>query len=161
MLPADSLLASQCWQELSPDPWQALSQTAGCMQAYAAQGEEPCPCTAEEPVLVSNFRRKKTEYRVLCKKWNSLKYSSVLRVHHSGLLLCNVPQSHDGISMDFHGKRSSCSAVDRQDLCDWFKARRMASITQNLQEQAYFLGVSFSNSLCKEVQDGLMRNMRN
>lgn len=131
------------------------------MQAYAAQGEEPCPCTAEEPVLVSNFRRKKTEYRVLCKKWNSLKYSSVLRVHHFGLLLCNVPQSHDGISMDFHGKRSSCSAVDRQDLCDWFKARRMASITQNLQEQADFLGVSFSNSLCKEVLDGLMRNMRN
>ncbi len=96
-----------------------------------------------------------------CKNGNILEYSLVLRVHHSGLLLCNVPQGHDGISMDSNWQRCSCSAMNGQDLCDRLQASRMASITQNLQEQDDILGLTFSNSLCKEVLDGLLGEMRN
>ena len=58
LLPADSPLPSQCWQELSPNPLEALSQTAQCMQAYEALGEEPCPCRAEEPNPGPNLQEK-------------------------------------------------------------------------------------------------------
>lgn len=85
----------------------------------------------------------------------------MLRTHHSGLLLCNVPQCHDGISMDSNGQRCSSSAMDGQDLCDRLKASRMTSVTQNLQEQDNVLGLIFSNSLCKEVLDGLLGKLRN
>lgn len=91
----------------------------------------------------------------------SLKCSLVLRVHHSRLLLCNVPQGHDGISMDSHGQRCSCSAMYGQDLCYRLKASRMASVTQNLQVQDDVLGLILSDSLCKELLDGLWEEMRN
>lgn len=48
-----------------------------------------------------------------------------------------------------------------QDLCDQLNAGRMASVTQNLQEQADVLGLTFSNSLCKKIPDGLLVEMRN
>ncbi len=85
----------------------------------------------------------------MSKTWNGLKYSLVLRIHHSGLLLCNVPQGHDGISVDSNGQRCTCSAMNRQDLCYWLEASRMASVTQNLQEQGDILGLISSNSFCK------------
>lgn len=43
-----------------------------------------------------------------------------------------------------------------QDLCDRFKAIRMASVTQNLKEQDDVLSLIFSDSLCKEGLDGLL-----
>lgn len=80
-------------------------------------------------------------------------------MYQSGLLLCNVPQSHNGISMDSHGQRCSCSAVYRQDLCDGLDTVRVAGITQNLQEQADVLDLTFGNSLCEKILDGLWAEM--
>lgn len=102
------------------------------------------------------YKRRQTQYGVMCNNYKNLEFSLVLRIHHSGLLLCHVPQGHDGISMDSHGQRCSCSAMYRQDLCDRLKASRMASVSQNLQEQDDFLGLIFSDSLCKKVLDGLL-----
>lgn len=85
----------------------------------------------------------------------------MLRIYHSGLLLCNVPQGHDGISMDSHGQRCSCSAMYGQDLRDRLNTGRMTSITQNLQVQNDVLGHTFNNSLCQKVLDGLLVEMRN
>lgn len=82
-------------------------------------------------------------------------------VHQSGLLLCNVPQGQDGISMDSCGQRCSCSAMYGQYPYDWLKAAGMASITQNLQEQDDVLGLIFSKSFCKEILDGLWEEVRN
>lgn len=47
-----------------------------------------------------------------------------------------------------------------QELCDWLNAIRMASVTQNLHEQNDFLGFTSSNSLCKEVMDGLLGGVK-
>lgn len=80
-------------------------------------------------------------------------------MYQSGLLLCNVPQGHNGISMDSHGERGSCSAVYRQDLCDGLDTVRVAGITQNLQEQADVLEISFCNSLCEKILNGLWVQM--
>lgn len=85
----------------------------------------------------------------------------MLRIYHSGLLLCNVPQGHDGISMDSHGQRCSRSAMYGQDLCDRLYTGRVTSITQNLQVQNDVLGHTFNNSLCQKVLDGLLVEMRN
>lgn len=98
---------------------------------------------------------------IICKSDHGFKYSMVLKIYHSGLLLCNVTQGQDGISMDSHGQRCSCSTMYGQDLCDRLNASRMASVTQNLQEQDNVLGLTFSNSLCKKILDGLLVEMRN
>lgn len=79
----------------------------------------------------------------------------MFRIYHPGLLLCNVPHGQDGISMDSYGQRCCCSAMYGQELCNGFKGARVASITQNLQEQDDFLRLLFSNSTCKEILDGL------
>lgn len=45
----------------------------------------------QSQILNLIYKRNQTQYRVIYKNHNNLKYSLVLRIHHSGLLLCNVP----------------------------------------------------------------------
>lgn len=79
----------------------------------------------------------------------------MLRSHMSVLFLCNVPQGHDGLPMDSDWQRCSGSTMNGQDLCDWLDARRMASISQDLQGQDNVVYVVFSNSFSKTLMDGL------
>lgn len=99
-------------------------------------------------VLDLIWKRKQTQCGHACRNKNGFTDSLMLRIYLCGLLLCNVPQGHDGLSMDSDRQRYTHSAMYGQDLCDWLNAARMASITQNLQLNNDFLHINFSNSLC-------------
>lgn len=73
----------------------------------------------------------------------------------SGFPLCDVPQGHYGISVNSHGKGSSCGAMYGQNLGDWLQARRVTGITQNLQVQDDVLGLVLRDSLREKLLDGL------
>lgn len=84
-----------------------------------------------------------------------------LEMYLSGLPLCNVPEGHDGISMDPHGQQCGSSAVDGQSLRDQLDAGRMASVTQNFEIQGDVLDFLAVKSFFQTQVDRLLAEMRN
>lgn len=76
---------------------------------------------------------------------------------HFGLLLCDVPQSKDGLNVNIQGEGSSSSGESRQYLHDGFTTSRMASITQNFENNNSFLKITLGNRLDQQVVHVLLK----